>query len=143
MSSPRLARVIIAGATTIAMVLGGLSTARASSDFTNRQGVDACDYPSSSDLSALFTGTPFWDFGYYLGGAEAKAVGCAPWTSSTRTSARNIGWGFTPIWDDLQAPSGCGPVINGTRHDFAARMSINTTTAYNQASPPRTLPCLP
>lgn len=128
----RLAQAAICGTAAISILLGWPLTAGAASDYTDRQGVDACDYPSSNDLSALYAGTPFWDFGYYLGGAEASAAGCAPWTSATRTAARNIGWGFTPIWDDLQAPSGCGPVINGTRHDFAARMSINTTTAYNE-----------
>lgn len=59
-------------------------------------------------------------------------MGCAPWTSATLTAARNIGWGFTPLWDDLQAPTGCGPIVNGTRRDFSQRMSINTTTAFNQ-----------
>ena len=106
--------------------------AQASSGFTNGQGVDACGYPSGSDLNALWSGTPFFDFGYYVGGAEAAAGGCAPWTSSTRITARNIGWGFTPLWDDLQAPTGCGPIVNGKRITFAARMSINTTTAFNQ-----------
>lgn len=128
---PSLPLAFAASTALVASLVSGPPVA-AVSGFTDRQGVDACDYPSSSDLQALFTGTPFFDFGYYLGGAEAAAVGCAAWTSSTRTAARSIGWGFTPIWDDLQAPTGCGPIINGVRHDFAARMSASTTTAFNQ-----------
>jgi hypothetical protein len=117
---------------TVAALSISSQPAEAASGYTDHQGVDACDYPSTTDLNALWNGTPFWDFGYYLGGAEAAAVGCTPWTSSTLTNARTLGWGFTPIWDDLQAPTGCGPIINGKRYDFAARMSINPTTSYNQ-----------
>ncbi len=132
MAGGRVARTRIVVMAIVALGFVSPATVRAASGYTNRQGVDACDDPSSGDLTALYSGTPFWDFGYYLGGAEAKAVGCAPWTASTLATARSIGWGFTPIWDDLQAPTSCGPVINGVRHDFAARMSSSTTTAYNE-----------
>lgn len=105
----------------------------AASGFTDNQGVDSCDIPSTNDLTTtLWVGTPFFDYGWYIGGAEARAVGCAAWSSSLLSTARTTGWGFTPIYDDLQAPTGCGPVINGVRYDFAARMSISTSTAYSQ-----------
>lgn len=112
-------------------------SARASSGYTNDEGVDTCDYPTSGDLNALWSGTPFFDYGWYLGGVNAKDYAlCAPWTSSTLSTARSLCWGFTPLWDDLQAPKGCGPVYGDppTRHDFGAlaQMSITTTTAYNQ-----------
>jgi hypothetical protein len=94
------------------------------SGFSVHQGVDSCAIPTTTQLNSLWTGTPFFQWGYYLGGAQAQAVGCVPWSASKLATARSIGWGFTPIWDDLQAPVGCGP--------FAAHMSMNTTTAYNQ-----------
>lgn len=84
-------------------------SARASSGYTNDEGVDTCDYPTSGDLNALWSGTPFFDYGWYLGGVNAKDYAlCAPWTSSTLSTARSLGWGFTPLWDDLRAPRGAG-----------------------------------
>lgn len=99
--------------------------ADAASGWSVRQGIDSCAIPTDSQLTALWSGTPFYQWGYYLGGATAAAAGCAPWSAAKLSTARTIGWAFTPIWDDLQAPSGCGG-------NFSQRMSINTTTAHNQ-----------
>jgi Rv2525c-like, glycoside hydrolase-like domain len=102
------------------------------SGYDTHQGVDSCDVPTTTELQNLWADHPLFDYGFYIGGAEASSAGCAAWTSTKLATARSIGWGFTPIWEDLQAPTGCGPVINGTRHDYAERMSSNTTTAHNQ-----------
>ena len=48
-------------------------------------------------------------------------MGCTA-TTGFVSSVRGVGFGFFPIWDDLQAPC----TTNG------ARMSWNTSTAYNQ-----------
>lgn len=111
--------------------------ARAASGYTDDQGVDTCDYVHTYDMQDLWNNTPFNDFGYYLGGVNAADYAlCAPWTASQLSTARTMGWGFTPLWDDLQAPKGCGPVYGNPpiRHDFGplAQMSIDTTTAYNE-----------
>jgi hypothetical protein len=116
---------VLAAGTILSSGFHGAPDVRAGSGYSNQQGVDACTLPTASQLSSLWLGTPFYWWAYYLGGATAQARGCAPFSSSLLTTARNIGWGFAPIWDDLQSPSGCGG-------SYSHRMSINTTTAYSQ-----------
>jgi hypothetical protein len=58
----------------------------------------------------------------YIGGEEAAAVSCGIWSGAKASTARSVGWALVPIWDGLQAP------CSGN----AAKMSSNSTTAYNQ-----------
>ncbi|HEY3407091.1 MAG TPA: glycoside hydrolase domain-containing protein [Propionicimonas sp.] len=95
----------------------------AASGYDVHQGIDSCAVPSVTQMDWAWSHLPVWSWGIYLGGATARGVGCRAWTSSEMTSARTIGWGFMPIWDDLQAP--CN--TNMTYH-----ISTNTTTAFNQ-----------
>jgi len=118
-----MAAVLSAGAMLWSTVVAPATSA--SSGYSVHQGVDSCAVPTTSQLNALWAGTPFHQWGYYLGGATAQAAGCAAWSASKLATARGIGWGFTPIWDDLQAPTGCGG-------SFSHRMSINTSTARSQ-----------
>jgi hypothetical protein len=97
----------------------------AASNYTTHQGIDSCHVPSNSQLHELWSGTPFYQWGFYLGGSTAEWKGCASWSSTKLQAAIGIGWGVTPIWDAKQAPSGC--TTSSPYH-----MSINTSTAHDQ-----------
>lgn len=101
-----MAAVLTAGAMLSSTVVAPSTSA--SSGYSVHQGVDSCAVPTTSQLNALWAGTPFHQWGYYLGGATAQAAGGAAWSASKLATARGIGWGFTPIWDDLQAPTDVG-----------------------------------
>lgn len=110
-----------------------VGAARASSGFDTHQGVDSCFVPTTSDLTNFWSVPAFYNYGWYLGGAEARDVGCAPWSSSLLSYAESQGWGFVPIWDDLQAPSGCGPLDKyGHRISFYDPMSLTPSVAQSQ-----------
>jgi hypothetical protein len=87
----------------------------------NGKGFDACTAPSSSQMQAWWSNTPWSFVGIYIGGAIR---GCsqpnltASWMNTTHTQ----GWRHTLIWVGPQAP--CST--------FATRMSYDTATAYQQ-----------
>jgi hypothetical protein len=78
------------------------------SGYSTHQGIDSCHVPTNSQLSEMWSGTPFYHWGFYLGGNTAEYYGCVNWTNTKLQTAMDIGWGFTPIWDGKQAPAGCG-----------------------------------
>ena len=119
--SLKLAVALLAAAT-LAVAPSG-SVARAGG-YDTRQGVDQCGNMSSGAVNYLWSSSlPFYDWGTYIGGALTPYNGCKSSTSFV-SSLRSMGWNIMPIWDDLQAPSGC---ISASVH-----MSSSTTTARSQ-----------
>jgi hypothetical protein len=84
--------------------------------------VDSCVIPSDAALGNWYNGTPLYNWGMYIGGEEAAAVGCGIWSGTKAATARTLHWALVPIWDGLQAP------CSGN----AALMSSNATTAHSQ-----------
>lgn len=87
----------------------------------NGKGFDTCAAPSSSQMQAWWSNTP-WNFiGVYIGGgvrACSQPNLTATWLNTTHTQ----GWRHTFIWVGPQAP--CST--------FATRISYDTATAYQQ-----------
>ena len=93
----------------------------ASSGFDTHQGIDKCGDQAHKKVQDLWNGSPFYNYGVYLGGAEGSFLGCTS-TVAFVAFVRTVGFGMMPIWDDLQAP------CTGN----SKRMSSNATTAKNQ-----------
>lgn len=98
----------------------------------NKPGIDSCDYHMEDELPALaeYYGVEGeLSFGFYLGGATADYVGCfEPFPPSEDTwlpTMSCIGYGFQPLWDDLQAPCAVG---------MSQYMSTGATTAASQGT---------
>lgn len=92
--------------------------------YDTRQGVDQCGDLPSDQVNYLWNSVrPFYNWGTYIGGALAAANSCKSSTSFV-SALRSMGWNIMPIWDDLQAPSGC---TGNTVH-----MSSDATTARSQ-----------
>jgi hypothetical protein len=78
-------------------------------------GFDACDAPSSQDMAAWTSYSPYHAIGIYIGGANAA---CPPsldpnLTPSWLAGEAAAGWHFIPTYVGLQAPSnscGCAPI---------------------------------
>jgi hypothetical protein len=96
--------------------------AAASSDYDTHQGVDRCSDQNQKQVADLWNnGTPFFNYGLYIGGAEGGLLGCTS-TVAFSNYVKSVGFGIMPIWDDLQPPcTGNGAV-----------MSSNATTARGQ-----------
>ena len=93
----------------------------ASSGFDTHQGVDRCADQAHQKVQDLWNGTPFYNYGLYIGGAESAAVHCTS-TVAFSNFVQSVGFGIIPIWDDLQAP------CTGN----SKRMSSTASTARNQ-----------
>ena len=76
--------------------------------YVNGLGFDSCAAPSSSEMSAWRSGSPYASVGIYIGGVNracAQANLTAGWVSSQAAA----GWRFIPTYVGLQAPgNGCG-----------------------------------
>lgn len=87
----------------------------------NGKGFDTCAAPSSSQMQAWWSNTP-WSFaGVYIGGsvrACSQPNLTAAWMNTTYTQ----GWRHTLIWVGPQAPC----------TTFSSRVSYDTATAYQQ-----------
>lgn len=87
----------------------------------NGKGFDTCAAPSTSQMQAWWTNTPWNWIGIYIGGSVR---GCsqpnltATWMNTTRTQ----GWRHTLIWVGPQAPC----------TTYSSRISSDTATAYSQ-----------
>ena len=85
------------------------------------KGFDTCGAPSSSQMQAWWSNTPWSFIGVYIGGSSR---GCsqpnltATWMNTTHTQ----GWRHTLIWVGPQAPC----------TTFASRISSDTATAFQQ-----------
>jgi hypothetical protein len=87
----------------------------------NGKGFDTCSAPSTSQMSAWWSGTPWSFVGVYIGGAVRACSQpnlTATWMNSTYTQ----GWRHEFIWVGPQAPC----------TTFSSRISYDTATAYQQ-----------
>lgn len=87
----------------------------------NGKGFDACTAPSTSQMQAWFTNTPWWFIGIYIGGS-ARACSQPNLTASWMNTTQAQGWRYELIWVGPQAPC----------TTFASRMSSDAATAYEQ-----------
>jgi hypothetical protein len=112
-----------------AFVSSGLAPApaAASSAIAQGHGFDTCAAPSSTSMDAWWPGTPFFNVGIYLGGANR---GCAQpnLTKTWIAHQQATGWGLLPIWVGPQM----GNPSCTNKHVWNANISTNVTTAYNQ-----------
>src|SRR5258708_24589869 len=120
-----LRRVSAVGAALVLVVGMGAgpwaAAVAASSGYDIHQGIEKCGDQAHATVQDLWTGTPFYNYGAYIGGAEGTYLSCTS-TVAFVNFVKSVGFGMMPIWDDLQAP------CTGN----AKRMSSNTTTAKNQ-----------
>lgn len=87
----------------------------------NGKGFDTCAAPSTSQMQAWWTSTPWSFVGIYVGGsvrACSQPNLTAAWMNTTNTQ----GWRHQMIWVGPQAPC----------TTFANRISYDTATAYQQ-----------
>lgn len=116
----------IAAATLVlgaAATFGTSPTAHADGSVTlTGYGADSCAAPSTSQMSAFYSNTPFSYWGIYLGGSSR---GCAQpnLTSSWVSTVTGQGWDLLPIWVGPQNPCGSG---------FSTYFSTDPATAYTQ-----------
>lgn len=121
-ASPNWRVAILISALLVTLGLGpGAASISASSGYDVHQGVDKCGDQSHQKVVDLWNGSPFYNYGLYIGGAQAAYVGCVS-TVGFAGFVRSTGFGITPIWDDLQPP--CSTA--------AKKMSSNATTARSQ-----------
>lgn len=95
--------------------------------WTQTKGLDRACAPTLAQMQALWTGTPYYDFGVYIGGAERNCSPNGNLTASWVSQANDIGsvgngWSFIPIWVGPQAP--CS--------SYATKISTNLATADKQ-----------
>jgi hypothetical protein len=85
------------------------------------QGFDSCvpPQPSTSQMQAMWTGTPFDSFFMYLGGSWAV---CSSPGGSWVTTVLNEGWNLVTVW--------VGPQCCGSGSAYIS--STSTSTAYQQ-----------
>jgi hypothetical protein len=94
------------------------------------QGFDRCAAPSTGDMATWYSSPHEWEFGFYLAGGSYAGECQSGYTASWIATVLGQGWALIPIWDDLQAPSGCfaPPGIP----DQTDNMSSAASTAQNQ-----------
>jgi hypothetical protein len=120
-----------------AMVLAGTLTegvasptkAQASiytSRYIQAMGFDTCFHPSAGGLEDWWSGTPWYAYGFYLGGADGSYVGCTSPGSGIIDDAVNDGFGVMPVWYGYQMPTSCGQAY------FPVQISTDTSTAYDE-----------
>lgn len=90
-------------------------------------GFDTCAAPTSATMDKWWAGTPFFNVGIYIGGANR---GCAQpnLTAAWIAHQHATGWGLLPIWFGAQM----GNPSCTNKHVWNTNISTNTTTAYNQ-----------
>jgi hypothetical protein len=87
----------------------------------NGKGFDTCAAPSTSQMQAWWTNTPWSFVGEYIGGA-VRACTKPNLTSSWINTTYSQGWRHSLIWVGPQAPC----------TTFSSRISYDTATAYQQ-----------
>jgi hypothetical protein len=87
----------------------------------NGKGFDTCAAPSTSQMQAWWTNTPWSFIGVYVGGA-VRACSQPNLTSSWMNTTNSQGWRHELIWVGPQAPC----------TTFSSRISYDTATAYTQ-----------
>lgn len=101
---------------------------------SEERGFDDCKTPTTSQMSAWWVSSPYYNYFVYLGGSNRSNCGGAALTSSwitTVTESNNSPynlWSLVWIWVGPQMPySTCQ-----THNRYNNYVSTNTTTAYNQ-----------
>jgi hypothetical protein len=121
------------------------SSARAATPIGNEyyelaEGFDTCAHPTDAGLSDWWNDTPWYAYGYYLGGDGGAYVGCTPVSLSVLDHAVNLGFGVVPFWYGPQLPGACGgtneytiPLDNNTadEEDGIAQAEDATVAAEN------------
>lgn len=109
--------VLLAGIWPGAGLVGPAAPAQAAYGISKGMGVDGCGI-TTSEAQALWSNTPYYNFGLYLGGS---AAGC-PISGSYASTILGQGWSALPLWVGPQAP------CSGYRSTF----SYDGATAFNQ-----------
>jgi len=123
----RAARRLAAALLLLAGCLAGLAAQSAPAQATPQsyptigKGGDSCTAPSTSQMQAFFSNTPYLVWGIYVGGID-RACSQPNLTKSWVTTVTNQGWALLPIWVGPQ-----NPCLSGFDH-----FSTNTGTAYTQ-----------
>ena len=93
------------------------------SEYRGFHGCQGTSQPTTTQMQAFWTGTPYAQFYVYMGGDEAL---CGPGgvTASWISTVLAQGWGLVGIW--------VGPQCCGSSSGYAHYISTDTTTAYNQ-----------
>lgn len=120
--------VILILALSILAVVGGTSSPADAGwrVLVNAQGFDTCKQLSYADYQALWSGTPLYQTGLYLGGVGGSDVGCVPPTKTTIGQILGLNWSVTLFWFGKQSQCLSSAYIP-TNHRF----SNNTGTAFN------------
>jgi hypothetical protein len=111
--------LVLAAVPSTTVILTTAAPADASFGISQRMGVDGCGLNTTARATAFWSGTPYYNFGFYMGGS---AAGCPTNSPSFASALVNQGWRLLPIWVGPQAP--CS--------SFGSRMSSDTATAYSQ-----------
>jgi hypothetical protein len=92
-----------------------------------KAGFDACTRATASQtaLSAWWNNSPFYVYGFYLGGVTGREQGCVNLTAANFVYGASIGWGFMPLWYGPQVPQSCGATVADTY------IPLDPTAAYN------------
>jgi hypothetical protein len=93
--------------------------------FVQAEGFDTCANPDPTALEDWWSGTPWWVYGFYLGGANGSYTGCVT-SASYAQYAISIGYAVMPIWYGYQMPTSCGNAY------FPVQISLNTSTAFSE-----------
>jgi len=96
--------------------------------YSYKEGFDACSqWMGHTDvLLDVWTGSPWWEWGTYIGGSGGAEVGCVGEPTASITYAASIGWAMAPIWYGPQEDNSC------TGYTYSHTFSLNTSTAYSQ-----------
>ena len=87
------------------------------------QGMDSCGNMPLTAMQDFWNSSTYYSVGFYLGGATTNRNNCFKPDFNWINATSCMGWVYTPVWDDLQAP--CAPGVT----QF---MSSNATTAAQQ-----------
>jgi hypothetical protein len=123
----RIVLVIACLISQLALWGGETTPAGAFSAIAQGHGFDTCAAPTSATMDKWWAGTPFFNVGIYIGGANR---GCAQpnLTAAWIDHQQATGWGLLPIWFGRQM----GNPSCTNKHVWNSNISTNTTTAYNQ-----------
>jgi hypothetical protein len=94
--------------------------------YEQAQSFDTCAQPSEGGLSDWWSGTPWYAYGFYLGGSDGSYVGCTSPGVSNIDYAISLGYAIIPVWYGFQMPTSCGQSY------FPSQISLDTSTAYAQ-----------
>jgi photosystem II stability/assembly factor-like uncharacterized protein len=122
------------GSVPLAHPMAGAAQPAAGLHYTERLGFDQHQVgpvTSSGQMTKWWASSPFFDVGFYVGGANY----CYSYNRTTKTctirldpnlipswvtGAQNLGWGFLPVWVGEQAPCNTG---NVTMFDYSPSLA--------------------